>query len=92
MPSRKRTQGEEPARSQERTKDRANPEQQKRTAGEERERERERGDEAHRQRDPYFVRVPKIQYRFLKWRINRSRKRFDVYNGGRADDVDRRVH
>jgi len=35
-----------------------------------------------------------LQYRFLKWRINRSRKRFDVYSGGRgrADDVDRRVH
>jgi len=35
-----------------------------------------------------------IQYRFLKWRINRSRRRFDVYSGGRgrADDVDRRVH
>jgi membrane associated rhomboid family serine protease len=36
--------------------------------------------------------ISEIQYRFLKWRINRSRKRFDVYNGGRADDVDRRVH
>jgi membrane associated rhomboid family serine protease len=33
-----------------------------------------------------------IQYRFLKWRINRMRRRFDVYSGGRADDVDRRVH
>jgi membrane associated rhomboid family serine protease len=36
--------------------------------------------------------ISEIQYRFLKWRINRSRRRFDVYNGGRADDVDRRVH
>jgi len=33
-----------------------------------------------------------IQYRFLKWRINRMRRKFDVYSGGRADDVDRRVH
>jgi membrane associated rhomboid family serine protease len=33
-----------------------------------------------------------IQYRFLKWRINRMRCRFDVYSGGRADDVNRRVH
>ena len=33
-----------------------------------------------------------LQYRFLKWRINRMRRRFDVYSGGRADDVDRRVH
>jgi hypothetical protein len=34
----------------------------------------------------------------VKWRINRMRRRFDVYSGGRsddvrrADDVDRRVH
>jgi membrane associated rhomboid family serine protease len=33
--------------------------------------------------------ISEIQYRFLKWRINRSRKRFDVYSGGRTD---RRVH
>jgi membrane associated rhomboid family serine protease len=33
-----------------------------------------------------------IKYRYLKWRINRMRKRFDVYSGGRADDVNRRVH
>ena len=33
-----------------------------------------------------------LQYRFLKWRINRLRRKFDVYSGGRADDVDRRVH
>jgi membrane associated rhomboid family serine protease len=32
-----------------------------------------------------------IQYRFLKWRINRMRRKFDVYTGGR-EDVDRRVH
>ena len=32
-----------------------------------------------------------IQYRFVKWRINRMRKKFDVYSGGRGD-VDRRVH
>ena len=36
--------------------------------------------------------IPEIKYRFLKWRINRMRRRFDVYSGGRADDVDRRVH
>jgi membrane associated rhomboid family serine protease len=36
--------------------------------------------------------MSEIQYRYLKWRINRSRRRFDVYHGGRADDVDRRVH
>jgi membrane associated rhomboid family serine protease len=36
--------------------------------------------------------VSELQYRFLKWRINRMRRKFDVYTGGRADDVDRRVH
>ncbi|MBI4265538.1 MAG: rhomboid family intramembrane serine protease [Acidobacteria bacterium] len=36
--------------------------------------------------------MSEIKYRYLKWRINRMRKRFDVYSGGRADDVDRRVH
>ena len=33
-----------------------------------------------------------IQYRYLKWRINRTRRKFDVYSGGRRDDVNRRVH
>jgi membrane associated rhomboid family serine protease len=36
--------------------------------------------------------ISELKYRYLKWRINRMRRRFDVYSGGRADDVDRRVH
>ena len=36
--------------------------------------------------------LAEIRYRYLKWRIGRTRKRFDVYSGGRADDIDRRVH
>jgi membrane associated rhomboid family serine protease len=36
--------------------------------------------------------LSEIKYRYLKWRINRMRRKFDVYSGGRADDVDRRVH
>lgn len=36
--------------------------------------------------------ISEIQYRYLKWRINRMRKKFDVYSGGRRDDYDRRVH
>ncbi len=36
--------------------------------------------------------ISEIKYRFLKWRINRMRRKFDVYSGGRADDVNRRVH
>jgi membrane associated rhomboid family serine protease len=33
-----------------------------------------------------------IHYRYLKWRINRTRRKFDVYSGGRRDDMNRRVH
>jgi membrane associated rhomboid family serine protease len=36
--------------------------------------------------------ISEIQYRYLKWRINRMRRKFDVYSGGRSDDIDRRVH
>jgi membrane associated rhomboid family serine protease len=38
--------------------------------------------------------LAELQYRILKWRINRGRrnKKFDVYSGGRADDWNRRVH
>ncbi len=36
--------------------------------------------------------MSEIKYRYLKWKINRVRKKFDVYSGGRADDWDRRVH
>ena len=33
-----------------------------------------------------------LKYRYLRWKINRVRKKFDVYSGGRADDWDRRIH
>jgi membrane associated rhomboid family serine protease len=36
--------------------------------------------------------LAEVKYRFLKWKINRARKKFDVYSGGRANDWDRRVH
>jgi membrane associated rhomboid family serine protease len=36
--------------------------------------------------------VSELKYRYLRWKINRVRKKFDVYSGGRADDWDRRVH
>ena len=39
--------------------------------------------------------IAELKYRYLKWKINRSRKKFDVYSGGRAgapDRWDRRVH
>jgi membrane associated rhomboid family serine protease len=37
--------------------------------------------------------VSEIKYRYLKWRINRVRRKFDVYSGGRTEkDVGRRLH
>jgi membrane associated rhomboid family serine protease len=36
--------------------------------------------------------IAELKYRYFKWKINRVRKKFDVYSGGRADDWDRRVH
>jgi membrane associated rhomboid family serine protease len=36
--------------------------------------------------------VAELKYRYWKWKINRVRKKFDVYSGGRADDWDHRVH
>jgi membrane associated rhomboid family serine protease len=36
--------------------------------------------------------LSELKYRYLKWKINRVRKKFDVYSGGRADDWDRRIH
>ena len=35
-----------------------------------------------------------IKYRYLKWRMNRMRRKFDVYSGGRSDksNWDRHVH
>jgi membrane associated rhomboid family serine protease len=36
--------------------------------------------------------LSEVKYRYLKWKINRVRKKFDVYSGGRANDYDGRVH
>jgi len=36
--------------------------------------------------------MAELKYRYLKWKINRVRRKFDVYSGGRADDYDRRIH
>ena len=32
-----------------------------------------------------------IKYRYLKWKMNRLRRKFDVYSGGRSD-YDRKIH
>jgi membrane associated rhomboid family serine protease len=36
--------------------------------------------------------LAELKYRYLKWKITRTRAKFDVYNGGRANDWNRRVH
>jgi membrane associated rhomboid family serine protease len=36
--------------------------------------------------------IAEIKYRYLKWKINRGRRKFDVYSGGRSDDINRRIH
>jgi membrane associated rhomboid family serine protease len=36
--------------------------------------------------------LAEIRYRLARWRINKSRRRFDVYSGGRSRDTNRRVH
>jgi membrane associated rhomboid family serine protease len=36
--------------------------------------------------------LAEVKYRFVKWKMNHYRKKFDVYSGGRANDFDRRVH
>jgi len=36
--------------------------------------------------------VAEIKYRYLRWKMHRLRKRFDVHAGGRRDDWNRRVH
>ena len=35
-----------------------------------------------------------IKYRYLKWKMNRMRRKFDVYSGGRSEksNWDRNVH
>ena len=36
--------------------------------------------------------VAEVKYRYLRWKIQRMRKKFDVVSGGRSDDWDRRIH
>ena len=33
-----------------------------------------------------------VRYRYLRWKMDRARKKFGVYSGGRKDDWDRRIH
>lgn len=33
-----------------------------------------------------------VKYRYLKWRLDRAKRKFGVYSGGRRDDPDRWIH
>jgi rhomboid family protein len=36
--------------------------------------------------------VAEVKYRYVKWKMNRLRRKFDVYSGGRKSDWDRHIH
>ena len=36
--------------------------------------------------------IAELKYRYARWKLNRIRRKFDVYSGGRTDDWNRRVH
>ena len=39
-----------------------------------------------------FNLIAEVKYRYLRWKINRMRRKFDVHPGGRTDDWDRKIH
>jgi membrane associated rhomboid family serine protease len=41
---------------------------------------------------PHMHPIAEVKYRYVKWKINRARKKFDVYSGGRSNEWNRRVH
>lgn len=36
--------------------------------------------------------IGELRYRYLRWKMGRGRRKFEVYSGGRSDDWNRRVH
>jgi membrane associated rhomboid family serine protease len=36
--------------------------------------------------------IERARYRYLRWKMERARKRFGVYSGGRRDDWDKHIH
>lgn len=36
--------------------------------------------------------IAELKYRYLRWKMGRGRRKFEVYSGGRSDDWKRRVH
>jgi membrane associated rhomboid family serine protease len=36
--------------------------------------------------------LDELKYRYLRWKMSRVRRKFDVYSGGKPDDWNRRIH
>jgi membrane associated rhomboid family serine protease len=36
--------------------------------------------------------IAELKYRYLRWKMGRGRRKFEVYSGGRSDDWNRRIH
>jgi membrane associated rhomboid family serine protease len=43
-------------------------------------------------RGPRLRPADEIRYRYLRWKMDRARKKFGVHAGGRRDDWDKRIH
>lgn len=39
-----------------------------------------------------FRPMEEVRYRYLRWKMERARKKFGVYSGGRKDDWDQHIH
>jgi membrane associated rhomboid family serine protease len=39
-----------------------------------------------------FSPAAEVRYRFLRWKMDKARKKFGIYSGGKRDDWDNRVH
>jgi membrane associated rhomboid family serine protease len=43
-------------------------------------------------RAPRMSPASEIRYRYLRWKMDKARKKFGIYTGGKRDDWDKRVH
>ncbi|HKY19607.1 MAG TPA: rhomboid family intramembrane serine protease [Vicinamibacterales bacterium] len=39
-----------------------------------------------------FSPASEVRYRYLRWKMDRARKKFGIYSGGRKDEWDKRIH
>ena len=43
-------------------------------------------------RSPRISPANEVRYRYLRWKMDKARKKFGIYSGGKRDDWDKRVH